>query len=159
MSLLWWACVGLVLIVNYLASASMLISGGLFVALRPKLVGAVFAVGFIYFLLSVWDVKHGWLPRAFWEAHAWAISAALIAASFLAWHKALHMRCLQRPHLFASLLIWIAYVSAVIALCLRVIPTNMSIPPSAIALGLASLALPLIAIAVAPLTLAAHRHQ
>jgi hypothetical protein len=158
-SLPWWACIGLVLIVNYLTAAAMLMSGGLFAPLRPKLMGTVFAAGLIYFPLSVWDAKHGWTLKPFWDAHAWAMAAALAAATFLSWRKALHEGYLRRSHLFTSLCIWLAYTCAAVALYLRVIPTNVSIPFSVAALGLSSFSLPLVAIAVAPLVLAAHRHR
>jgi len=158
-SLPWWACIGLVLIVNYVTASAMLITGGLFAPLRPKLMGTVFAAGLIYFPLSVWDAKHGWMLKPFWDAHAWIMAAALAAATFLSWHKALHEGYLRREHLFTSLCIWLAYTCAAVALCLRVIPTNVSIPFSVAVLGLSSLSLPLVAIAVAPLVLAAHRHR
>jgi len=158
-SLPWWACTGLVLIVNYVTASAVLIAGGLFAPLRPKLMGTVFAAGLIYFPLSVWDAKHGWVLRPLWEAHGWIIAAALAAATFLSWRKALHEGSLRRKHLFTSLCIWLAYTCAAVALCLRVIPTNVSIPFSIVALGLSSLSLPLLAIAVTPLVLAAHRHR
>jgi hypothetical protein len=154
-----WACIGLVLIVNYAAASAMLIAGGLFAPLHPKLMGTLFGVGLIYFLLSVWDAKHGWMLKPFWEAHAWIIAAALAAATFLSWRKALHEGYLRRSHLFTWLCIWLAYTCAAVALCLRVVPTDVSIPSSVAALGLSSLSLPLVAIAVAPLVLAAHRHR
>lgn len=158
-SLLGWVCIGLVLIVNYLNAGAMLLSGALFGSLHPKLVGTVLTVGLIHLPLSIWDAKHGWVLEPLWEAHAWTIAAALPAATFLLWRKALQKEYLRRPHLLVSLCIWLAYMSAALALCLRLIPANVSIPFPIVALGLGSLSVPLATIAIAPLVLAAHRHR
>jgi hypothetical protein len=154
-----WACVALIAVVNFTAAGALLIAIGLTLPLRPKLFIAALNVVAVYFLLALWDGKQGWLLWRFWEAHAWLLAMALVAATFLALKKALGAGHLARRHFIPVLCLWIAHVGAVFALSFQAVLGNVSVPLPVLALGLGILTLPLGSIAFSPLALAAFRHR
>ena len=159
LSLPWWACAGFILFANYLTAAALALWFGFFVARRPKLTAAVFFAFDVYIPLFIFFTSLRLVTKDFWVANAWVLVAALAVALFLAWRKALREGYLYWKHFFASLCLWIVYISAAVLFVLHVIPAGVSIPSYAMALGIVGLLLPFILMAVSPLGLAAHRHR
>ena len=158
-STLWWACVALILAVNYVTASAMLISFGLFVPLYPRLVGGVFFVTSGHALLALWDAKHGWILTPLWEAYAWLGAAALVVATLYALYVTTVKGYLARKHVIAALVVWAVYVRAFVEVCAEPIPSTVSVPLPVVVLALAALSLPLLSVAIAPLVLACHRHR
>ena len=156
---LWGACAICKLLVTFVAAQAAVMAGGLFTALHPKVMAALVCSGGGYGLLALWDAKHGWALRPFWDAHAWALAITLIVVTIVFWHRTLSQKFLSRSHFVALLGVWILYAVATVALGQRLIPSIPPIPASATAMAYASLLAPLTAVAAATLALAAHRHR
>ena len=101
----------------------------------------------------------GLVLSALWTAYGWLMSAALPAICIVALWRALRSGSLGKRSLVAALCLWAAFLAAAVALHLMVPRSAVTVPPSAVALGLGMMTLPLTAAAVAPLALASHRHQ
>ena len=156
-SLLYWSCIGVVLLMSSLCSVAMIMSGALFVQRYPRITSSALIVSYFYGSLLAVSFKHNWMPKYFWDVNAWLIACAVVVITVLLWRKALCDGFLQQRHFFVSLSLWSAYVGAAIALYLRIIPSDVTVPFSGLILGLSSLLLPLLTIAAIPLSLAIHR--
>ncbi|MBI2477359.1 MAG: hypothetical protein HYV60_01515 [Planctomycetia bacterium] len=108
-------------------------------------------------MLAIWDAKHDWALRYFWIADGWLVTVVMVIGSGLALQRALTSGYLGKQLFACMFCLWAIYVSTAIAMFLKA-PSGVSIPPVVIALGAASLLVPLASAAIAPLALASHRH-
>lgn len=155
---LWWIAGACNLVLLYISSTSMLLALGMWFPLHPGFFMFSLIAGISHTVLAIWDAEHGWTLRYFWVADGWLVAAAMVIGSGLALRKALTSGYLGKQ-LFAWILcLWAIYVSTAIAMFLEA-PSGVSIPPVLLAVGGASLLVPLASAAIGPLALASHRHR
>ncbi len=157
--LLWWAGIAVVAVILYVSGIAMLLTFGLWSHTHPWISVVAISVTYCYFALAALDAKLGWLPRAFWDVHAWALAIAFMIGTTLALRAALRWGFLPKGYFVVALCSWAAYVCVVLTVYLTVATEIVQLPLSVTALGLASLTLPLASVALAPLALASCRHR
>ena len=148
----------LAMLVFYVGSTLLLLSLGLLMPLHPGkfVIAYVVAVSAVVFMMR--DQHFGWAWAPLWAAWAWAFSVGIVVATFFLWYKALRADFISVKLLVASACVWILFVAVMTTADLPM-PFPFTPPTPLIALGVASLCIPLASAALAPLALSAHRHQ
>jgi hypothetical protein len=153
----WWiaglACAVFLLI----SSTSIALAFRLWFPLHRVLFASVFFAVALHFLLALVESRSDWSLRYLWIVYGWGLTIVIIVGSLLAVRKALGSGFLGKKLFGWSLCLWAIYVSTAVAMFIKLAP-QFSIPFTLIALGFASLLIPLASAAIAPLALALHRH-
>jgi hypothetical protein len=155
----WWAVVAIIVVVLGTSSSATMIAFGLWLPKYSKAFAAAALVIVAHIWLAFWDSQHANVLSPLWTAYGWFSSSALLTVCVLALRTSLRWGCLGKRLLVIALCLWTPFVFAAVALYLKVVPDTVTVPLSALALGIGVMTIPLASAAFAPLALASHRHQ
>lgn len=154
----WWMLsLAAVSLMFYLANCSLLIGLSLWMPMFPRVFAVCATVVFLHIMAAIIDASRGWQFREFWMAEAYLLSAAIVLGSIWCVWKAIHRGTLTATYFLPAAALWCIYVTSMVIIFQKVTTTTV-FTSELIALGLASLLIPLASIAIAPLALASHRH-
>jgi hypothetical protein len=136
----------------------MLMAFGLLInLLRPGLIITIMTLLTGHLMLALWDHRHGWSFSPLWIAYGYLLPPVIVAACVRALQKALSAGFLSSRLFGYSFCLWLVYVVSTVVLYINAAPPT-PLPFGAVLVGGSLLLVPLAAIAIAPLALAAHRH-
>ncbi len=144
-------------ILVYASSSSASLALGLWLALYPRRIMCGFVVLALHVPLVFWDARQDWALQGLWTAYGYLLAAAILGGGLYIIWKAVSSGYLGSRLFGGACCLWLVYVSTTVAVYVEFVPLNL-FPPVVIFLGMSSLLVPLAALALAPLALAAHRH-
>ncbi len=156
---LWCGVLILLVVVMYISGILSALVCGLCMPLYPRRFLYVGTVMAIHVLFLLWDSVSGWRFQFLWTAYGWILLAGVVAVTLVALLRARRWGFLGKRYLITTLIIWGAYVAAALSLALKYGPASIAISHLSLALGGCVLIFPLTTAALAPLSIAAHRHR
>ena len=156
-SVAWWIAGAFSAALLFFSNSSVFLAFGLWLPKHPKVFLSVAIISYLHFALALWDSKHGWNLLNLWIAYGYILAVVIIVVCIFSLRKAIASGYLGKRLFSFALFLWLIYVSTTVAFYVKIAPTT-SVPPSALALGVSMLLVPLATTAFAPLALASHRH-
>ena len=152
-----WISLACALVMLFFSSTSMLIAGGLWLPIHPKLFVVISSVFYGIVVLAMIDGQKGWNYSTYWVGLGWVFAFGISLGCIWSIKKALTSGFLSKQYFLAALGVWSIYFVTMIGVYWKV-RSGIEIPVVAQILWLSGLLIPLATAAFAPLSLAEHRH-
>lgn len=162
----WLLAFAMVLAILYVTGNALLFALTLAGPLYRFRFSVAVAVVLANFALAALGARHKWALERVWEVEAWAVSLALILTAILATRKTLIRGYMTKRQFGVIFGLWMLFASVVVAFYFMIwpqlqpnLPFGVTLPSYAPIMGVALITIPLSAVALAPLAIAAHRHR